>query len=190
MSAKKSQKDDKKKQSASGGTEQKSTQKEPKKKTASKSSKKEVKETTPPPEEEHGFLTEAAANIEAGAEAVGERVSEVADKTAEVAGEVYDAVKKRLSIAYGAGAKVVDEITHTAQGYIEKYQHNMEVKKLSEERNKLTAQLGLTTFVKYKMKQDDPKKLLEEKEILDLIKEIEELDKEIVKIGKKLEKEK
>jgi hypothetical protein len=188
MSATKTKKDEKKKQSASGGTEKKSTKKETKKKTASKSSKPEAKKISPPAEEEHGFLTEAAENIEAGAEVVGEKVSQIAQKTAEVAGEVFEAVKKGFSTAYDTGAKVVDEITHTAHEYAEKYKHNVEVKRLSEERDRLIAGLGLITFVKHKIKKAAPRKLLEEKEILDLIKEIEKLDREIVKIGKELEK--
>jgi hypothetical protein len=187
MSVTKAQKDEKKNRQASGGIEKKSTKKETKKKTASKSSKPEAKKISPPAEEDHGFLTEAAENIEVGAEVVGEKVSQIAQKTSEVAGEVFEALKKRLSQTYDAGAEVVDEITQTAHEYAEKYKHNVEVKKLSEERDKLIARLGLTTFVKHKLKKAAPAKLLEEKEIPDLIKKIEKLDKEIMKISKELE---
>lgn len=165
--------------------------------SAEKTTKKDTPETKrpgnedktgPPAEKAHGHLVEVAENIEAGAGVVGEKVSDIAEKTAEVAGEVFKAVKRGLSSTYEAGAKVVDEITHTAQDYLEKYKHNIEVKKLSEERDKLTAKLGFTTFVKYKMSDAAPQKLLEEKEIQNLISEIEKLDKEIVKVGKELEK--
>lgn len=190
MSAVKTQKGKNKKLAASAGTGKKSTQKKPKKNPPTKSPDEGVKKTTPPAEEEHGLLTEAAENIEAGAEVVGEKFSKIAEKTTETAGEVFEVIQKQLSTAYESGAKVVDEITQTAQDYIEKYQHNKEVKRLIAERDTLVAQLGLTTFVKYKTKDKSSANLLEEKEIPDLIKKIETLDKEIVKIGKKLEKEK
>jgi hypothetical protein len=187
MSATKYQINKKKKLIASEGTETKLPKKETKKKIASKSSKSKVKKTSTSTEA-HGFLTEAAENIEAGAEVVGEKISKIAEKTSESAGEIFKAVKKGLSSIFDTGTKFADEITQTAHKYIEKYQHNMEVKKLSSERNSLTAKLGLKTFVKYKMNETTLQKLLEENEILDLIKEIEKLDRKIVKIGKQLTK--
>ena len=188
MSARKSQKEDRKKISSAGGAEKKSTKKETKKITTLNSPKSEEKKTSPPPEKQNGYSSEAAENIDSGAEVVEEGISQVAKKTAEVAGNVFDTIKKGFSRAYKLGTEVVDEITQTAHEYTEKYKHNMEVKKLTDERDKLIAQLGLTTFVKYKMKESTPQKLLEEKEILDLIRETEKLDRKIVKIGKKLEK--
>ena len=177
----------KKKKSVSAGAKGKSIKKTTIKKTGSKSSKvQETRDTAH--KEEHGFLTEAAENVEAGAEIVGEKISDFAVKTSETAGKIFEVVKKGLSSAYDTGAKVVDEITQTSQEYIDKYKQNMEMKKLSEKRDKLTAKLGLETFSRIKMKKIIPQKLQEDKELFDLVTEIEMLNKEIVKIGKKLEK--
>jgi hypothetical protein len=189
MSDIKPQKDEKKKESLSKGAQKKTT-KGGTKKTVSRSSKSETKKTSPPAEKKDSFLIEAAENIEAGAEIVGEKVSDIAEKTAEAAGEAFEVVKNKLSIAYDSGTKVVDDITKTTQQYIEKFEHNKEIKNLTTERDKLTTQLGMKTFIKYKTSEASMKSLLHEKEIVEAIKEIEKLNKKILKIGKKLEKRK
>lgn len=107
-----------------------------------------------------------------------------------VAKGVFEKIKERVTKVYITGAKVVDEVTQTAHEYAERYQHNVEVKKLGGKRDALTTKLGMTTFEQFKSSEKLPEKFLNRKDITDQIKEIEKLDKQIVKIGKKLEKSK
>jgi hypothetical protein len=154
-----------------------------------KTPKKQNQQSSGSGQEKSDFLTEASKSIESGVEVASEKISEFAGKTAETAGELYKAVKKGLSSTYDAGAKAIDEISNTAQDYIDKYKKNTEVNKLSEMRNQLYKKLGKEFFEVYKTKKEDTLKLFfNKKEILDLNSEIEKLNKDIVKIGKKLEK--
>jgi hypothetical protein len=137
-----------------------------------------------------GLLVEAAANIEEGAEVVGEKISVVAGQTAEVAGDILDAMKQRLQKAYVAGSRAVEGVTRSAQEYAEKYKQHGEIKRLAMERDKLTAKLGFATYRHFKERKWAPELLFEDREISGLVVKIEKLDKEVVKIGQAIEKEK
>jgi len=103
---------------------------------------------------------------------------------------VFEKIKERATKVYVTGAKVVDDVTQSAYEYAERYQHNVEMKKLGEKRDALTTKLGMTTFEQFKSSNKLPEKFLDREDITDHIKEIEKLDKQIVKIGKKLAKSK
>ncbi len=139
----------------------------------------------------HGPLVEAAENIEEGARIISEKVSEVAgevaNKTSEIAGTVYDKVKETVSDVVDIGTRAVDDLSQTAQNYIEKYKNKAEISKISEKRNGLTTQLGSLVYLRYKVQNTGPENLFNDKEISSLIKEIEAKDKEIIKIGKEIE---
>ena len=159
--------------------------------TPKKTSQTKSEQSSKTAEEKNDFLTGASKSIESGVDVASEKISEFAEKTAETAGELFKAVKKGLSSTYDAGAKVIDDISSTAQDYIDKYKKNMEVNKLSENREQLIKKLGADFFAEYKtIKEDSLQLFFNKKEILDLINEIEKLDKSIVKTGKKLEKNK
>ncbi len=66
-------------------------------------------------EKEKGFLVEMAGNIGDGAKIVGEKATELGDM-------IVDKLKKGLSQAYEAGAKVVDDLSQAAQEYSGKIQ--------------------------------------------------------------------
>lgn len=136
--------------------------------------------------ESMGFIDKAQDSLESSAEVVKEKIGEIADKSVDTAGEVYESVKKGVSTAFDSGSKVIDDLTKSAQEYVDRFNKNMEIRKLSEQRKKLATQLGQTTYVNYKINQKIPQKLTAEKNIVDLIVKIENLDKEIVKLGKKL----
>ena len=65
------------------------------------------------------------------------------------------------------------------------------MKKLGDERDKLSMELGIMFFTQYKTKKEENlQSLLKNEEISNLIIKIEQLEKKIIKIGKKLEKNK
>jgi hypothetical protein len=139
-------------------------------------------------EKRYGLLVEAAENIEEGAELVGEKITDVAGKTAVVAGDVLDALKVGFTHAYEAGAKAVDEVTKVAAEYAEKYKQNVEMKRLSVERDKLTARLGFVAYRAFKSKKWSLELLSGEREAGAMYEEIERLDREVIKIGRKIER--
>jgi hypothetical protein len=101
---------------------------------------------------------------------------------------VFEKIKQKATKVYATSSKMVDEVTQATQEYTERYKHNVEMKKLGEKRDVITAKLGMTAFEQFKSSNKLPEKFLNQKDITDQIKEIEKLDKQIVKIGKKLEK--
>jgi hypothetical protein len=137
-----------------------------------------------------GLLVEAAANIEEGAGVVGEKISDVAGQTVEVASDILDAMKDRLHKVYVAGNRAVEGVTRSAQEHAEKYKQNAEMKRLAVERDRLTAKLGFATYRHFKERKWSPELLFEDREISSLVDQIESLDREVVKIGEAIEREK
>lgn len=134
-------------------------------------------------ETEKGFLGEVADDIEDGAKKVGEKATEFADI-------VVDKLKKGLSQAYDAGAKVVDDLSQAAKVYTEKYKAESEIKKLKGEKDLLITQLGHSILKRHLEKGKVTESFFNEKETADQFNRIEMLDKQIIKTGKLLDKAK
>jgi hypothetical protein len=132
-------------------------------------------------QKERGFLGEVAEDIGESAKMVGEKVTELTDI-------VVDKLKKGLSQAYEAGAKVVDELSQTAQEYAEKYKAESEIKKLKGEKDRQTAKLGQSIFKHHLAGGAFTESFFNRKEIIDQFNQIEMLDKKIIKTGKQLDK--
>jgi hypothetical protein len=140
-----------------------------------------------------GPSVEAAESLEGGAKAVAEKVSEVAsavtEKTSELATPVFEKVKESASDIADMSKKVLDEISQSAQEYIEKYKHQVEMKKVGEQRKELIIKLGSMIYVRHKVQHIGPENLFAGSEIISIIKDIEKKDKEIIKMGKKMDKQ-
>lgn len=115
---------------------------------------------------------------------------DVSERKTEVAKGVFEKIKEGMTGVFTAGAKVVDEITQTTHEYAERYKHNVEMKKLGEQRDGLTAKLGMITFDEFKSSDKLPAKFLDRKDVAEHLREIEKLERQIVKVGKRLEKSK
>ena len=142
--------------------------------------------------EETSILKEAALNIEESAKNVSKYASgvakDVAERTSKVAEEVIRKTKKGISEAYDIGSKTVEDVQQSAMEYIDRFKSSVEMKNESAKRTRLTTKLGSLVFSKYQKQSITPDQLFNEKQIIDLIAEIQTIDKKIVKIGKKLEK--
>ena len=114
----------------------------------------------------------------------------VGEKAAEFTETVVDKLKKGWSQAYEAGAKVVDELSQTAQEYAEKYRSESEIKKLKGEKDLLITQLGQSIFKHHLAGGGFAESFFKSKEIIGQFNQIEILDKKIIKSGKQLDKEK
>ncbi len=154
------------------------------KKSSSKMTEQEKSETSQTAakiEKEKGFLGEVTEDIGEGAKMVGEKASELTDI-------VVDKLKKGLSQAYEAGAKVVDELSQTAQLYAEKYKAESEIRKLKGEKDTLTVQLGQSIFKHHLAGGAFTESFFNRKEIIDQFNQVEIFDKKIIKTGKQLDK--
>jgi hypothetical protein len=74
-----------------------------------------------------GILVEAAENIDQGAEVVGEKISDVAGQTAEVASALLTTMKKWFHQALEAGSRVVGEVTRSTQEHADKHKRRVEL---------------------------------------------------------------
>ena len=141
----------------------------------------DTKKTNAEIKKEKGYLGEVAEDIGESAKKVGEKATEFSDI-------VVDKVKKGWSQAYAAGAKAVDELSQTALEYTDKYRAESAIKKLKSEKDKLTAQLGLSIFKHHLAGGGFAESFFKKKGIMDQFNQIEILDKKIIKVGKQLDK--
>ena len=154
--------------------------KSPPKKKMARQEKIETPQAITEIEKEKGFLGEVAEDIGEGAKTARIKATEIGDI-------VIEKLKKGLSQAYTAGARVVDELSHTAQEYTEKYKAESEVRNLNGEKDKLLAQLGYSIFRRYSAEGKVRESFFNGKEIVDQFNQIEMLDKKIIKAGKQLD---
>ena len=132
---------------------------------------------------EKGYLGEAEEDIGEGAKTLGGKATELTDM-------VVDKLKKGLSQAYEAGAKVVDELSQTAQEYADKYKAESEIKKLKGKKDLLITQLGHLILKRHREKGKVMESFFNEKEIIERFNQIDMFDKKIIKTGKQLDKAK
>ena len=138
-----------------------------------------------------GILVGVAENIEEGARIFGEKSSEVltevAEKTSRIAGEVFGKVKKGMAIAYDAGSKLIGDLYENALEYKDKYQAVSRMKKLTLQRNALEKELGVLIYKRYRIEGKADGQLFSEPKIRELFDEIESLDMRIVTLGRELD---
>ncbi|MBA3012364.1 MAG: hypothetical protein FP812_19340 [Desulfobacula sp.] len=142
------------------------------------------------PDQETIKTPQAAAEMEKEKDLVGEVAENIGENATEIADTIVDKLKKGFSQAYGAGAKVVDDLSRATQGYVEKYKAESEIKKLEGEKDILITQLGQSVFKHHLAGGGFSESFFNKKEISDQFNEIELLDKKIVETGKQLDKEK
>jgi len=123
-------------------------------------------------------------------EDIGESAKKAGEKATELTDIVVDKLKKGLSQAFEAGAKVVDELSQATQEYAEKYKTESEIKKLKGKKDLLLTQLGHSILKCHREKGKFTETFFGEKKVIDQFNQIENLDKEIIMTGKRLDKAK
>ena len=194
---KKSAKEKSKKSISKKMPAKKAESKAPAKKRSVTKKEKQVK-TSPPKKtvanesKEKSFVTDAAENIEARAKSVknktAEIASDIAEKTSSFSDTVLKGIKKGVSEAYEAGAKAIEGVSEAAQDYTEKYKNKIEINRLKTKQDKQYTKLGSLIFDKYKVIGITADKLFMEKEIVEIINEIENTARQIVKQGQALDR--
>lgn len=159
----------------------KSKTNEPKTKDNTQASTETKSEGTESNQEE-GFWSEARESVIEGARIVGETVSEYS-------GKFVDTIRDKSAEAFKLSSEFTMDAVHRAQGIIDEYRDRFEVRKLSNNRDKLTAELGLHMYRAIKDNKNElPEKYMDEKEVKALLKEIEKTDEQILSLEGELKK--
>jgi hypothetical protein len=117
-------------------------------------------------------------------------LGEVGEKATELTDVIVDKLRKGLSQAYEAGAKVVDELSQAAQEYVEKYKTESEIKKLKGEKDELITQLGQSILRQHLAGDRFAESFFSKKEMIDQFNQIETLDMKIIETGRQLDRKK
>lgn len=139
----------------------------------------EVKEKTTNTE----FIPESKENIIRGAKVFSERASEFFNSFMEKA-------KETAGTAYEKGSNLVENVTETAQNYIERYRDRSEMSSLEKIRDEVGSRLGYMCYKEYSGRYRIRQEFQKSREFSELMKQMRELDKQIIKIGERLEEEK
>ena len=150
----------------------------------------ESKSTSARKDEETGFLVEAAINIESGARKVSKKAGEVAEKlgdqTAEIAGKVFDTIKKGVAESYETSSRAIEDLAGKAGDYLKKFETSVEMRKLREKKDQLSEQLGGQIYTVSRKKNISIEKMFSDKSVQPLLQEMVVLHKEILKLGRKM----
>ena len=138
-----------------------------------KSSKQSFKELFPDPKE----------NIISGARVFSEKASDIFNK-------FLVKVKRAAETAYEKSSEIVENVTLTAQDYIDTYKDRAEISNLKKIRDEVATQLGNMCYIEYAGRYRFRMEFMKSDEFKNLLAQIRELDKQIIKIGKRLEEEK
>ena len=129
------------------------------------------------------FFEESKENIIAGARLFAENASDIFNR-------FLEGVKETAETAYEKGTDIVETVTLTAQGYVERYRDRTEMASLKKLRDEIATQLGNMCYLEYNGRYRFRQEFQKTKEFRDLMKQIKELDKQIIKIGERLDEEK
>lgn len=138
------------------------------------------------------FFSEVTENIESGARIIGKKAaklaSELADTTSSITGKIKKEVKEPASDALSTARNAIDELSDTAQAYIDQYKHRVEMNRIAKERDILIKVLGQLVYLKLKSGSAKKENLSDIEKVKKLINDIKKKDKEIINLGKQSDK--
>jgi hypothetical protein len=111
-------------------------------------------------------------------------------KSSDIFNSFLDKVKKAAETAYGKSTEIVENVTLTAQDYIDTYKDRAEISNLKKVRDEVATQLGNMCYIEYSGRYKFRVEFMKSNEFKTLLAQIRELDKQIIKIGKRIEEEK
>lgn len=128
------------------------------------------------------FIPESTENIMAGARVFSEKASDIF-KT------FIEKVKETAESAYEKGSQIYENVSLSAQHYVERFKDRSEMAQLKEERDEVATQLGYMCFMEYSGRYRFRVEFMKGEEFKKLMSQLRQLDKEIIKLGEKLEAE-
>ncbi len=138
------------------------------------------------------FISEAAENIESGVRIISKKASKLAsnisDATTGIKDRLKEEVKEPGNEAISTARKAIEEISDTAQDYLDKFKNRSEMKKLSKEREEKINLLGRLVYLKLKSGRSLKNKIEDNEKLKQLISDIRKTDREIIKLGENQDK--
>ncbi|MDA3954747.1 MAG: hypothetical protein PF485_13950 [Bacteroidales bacterium] len=148
-----------------------------KEKVSSKASEKQDDKT-----KESAFWDEAKENVNEGAKIFGDEAKHLGKKLASYSETIFGKIKDNTKDAFKYGLDLTNEGVQHAQEMAEHLKDDFEIRKLNNKKKEVSTQLGIKFYLEIKNNDNEiPDNLLKNKEVLSLLKELEDIDKEILK---------
>lgn len=128
------------------------------------------------------FIPESTENIMEGAKIFSEKASDIFRT-------FMEKVKETAETAYEKGSQIYENVSLSAQSYVERFKDRSEMAQLKDERDEVATQLGYMCFMEYSGRYRFRVEFLKSEEFKKLMSQLRQLEKEIVKLGEKLEAE-
>ncbi|PLX12746.1 MAG: hypothetical protein C0597_12595 [Marinilabiliales bacterium] len=142
------------------------------------------KEKTTNPNEKAGFWDETKENVTVGAKILSEEAKQIGEKIAKYSETIFGKIKDNTNEVIKYGFDLTNEGVHKAQEMAENLKDDFEIKKLNGKKKDVSAQLGMKFYLAIKNNANKvPANLIKNKEVVSLLKELEETDKEILKLS-------
>lgn len=133
---------------------------------------------------DHGFWDDTKDNISEGARLIGEEARNLGSKVSSYSEVLFGKIREKTSDALKYGLDLTEEGVSKAQELGEQLRDNIQINKLNNEKKRVATQLGMKFYLAIKENKNKvPKNLLENEEILSLLKDLEDIDKEILKLS-------
>ncbi len=132
------------------------------------------------------FVLESKENIMEGVK----EVSEFYDKMEPKVNEFFkESVKPTAENIYKSGSETFEQVVQKIQEVIEDLKNDLEVRSLTQKRNRLACDLGMEVYYEFMKKGAISKKFLESEKISKFVNQIHEKEENILKVGAKIEEE-
>lgn len=153
------------------------------KKTEDKQKKTNTKTDTNK-NQEQGFWDEAKENVTEGAKIIGEEAKHWGEQFAKYSESIFGKIKDNTNDVIKYGLDLTSEGVHKAQEMAEQLKDDFEIRKLNNKKKEVSTQLGMKFYLAVKNNDNEvPDNLMKDKEIVSLLKELEQIDKEIIKLS-------
>lgn len=131
---------------------------------------------------EKDFWDDAKANISESAKNIGEEVKYLGKKMASYSETIFGKIKDNTKEVIKYGLDLTKDGVHQAQEMAENLKDDIEIRKFNTKKKEVSAQMGMKFYLEIKNNNNQiPENLMQDNEVISLLKELEKLDKEILK---------
>jgi hypothetical protein len=126
------------------------------------------------------LIADYVNNISEGAKVFGETASDIFNS-------LLEKVRDTAETAYEKGSQFYEEVSLTAQDYVDRFRNRSEMVRLKEKRDEVAKELGNMCFMEFSGRYRFRVEFMKSDEFRKLISQVRELDKQIIRLGKKLD---
>jgi hypothetical protein len=135
---------------------------------------------TPNNDDREELITDYVDNISEGAKVFRENASDIFRT-------FLEKVKDTAETAYEKGNQIYEEVSLTAQGYIDRFRDRSEMARLKEKRDEVAIELGYMCFMEFSGRYRFRVEFMKSDEFRKLVNQVRELDKQIIELGERFE---